>query len=173
MTHLRVNSHFLNNVYIFFMYKSMPLYLACHKRNASTWDHLSRACFSSAMFILRWKERIEVMMKIFCFNFTWIPKRYNVKLKAKQYQANLPGKVWMNSSWQIILMKVPEVTSHPVVILCSFENRRKADDRNVTFPNSNRGSVYKFIKFKLICSRLSTFILVISLIHAQITTLLE
>ena len=119
MTHLRVNSHFLNNVYIFFMYKSMPLYLACHKRNASTWDHLSRACFSSAMFILRWKERIEVMMKIFCFNFTWIPKRYNVKLKAKQYQANLPSKVWMNSSWQMILIKVPRVTSHPVVILCS------------------------------------------------------
>ena len=101
------------------MYTSIPLYLACHKRNASIWDHLSRPCsVSSAIVILRWKERIEIM-KTFCLNFACISKRYNVKLKAKQYQANLPSKVWMNSSWQMILIKVPRVTSHPVVILCS------------------------------------------------------
>lgn len=159
MTHLRVSLHFLNNAYIFCMYKSMPLYLACHKRYASNWDYLSRPCFSSAMFILRWKERIEIMMKIFCVNFTWIPKRYNVKLKAKHYQANLPGKVWMNGSWQMILIKVPRVTPHPVVILCSYDNRRQAGDRNVLFPNSPQSSIDQFIKFKLKCSRLTTFIL--------------
>lgn len=141
------------------MYASIPLYLACHKRNASNWDHLSRPCsVSSAMFILRWKERIEIMM-IFCLNFAWMSKRYNVKLKAKQYQANVPGKVWMNGSWQMILIKVPRVTPHPVVKLCSYDNRRQAGDRNVLFPNSPQSSIDQFIKFKLKCSLLTTFIL--------------
>lgn len=87
----------------------------------------------------------------------WMLKRHSFKLKTEKQQANLPGKGWINTSWQMILVEVARATSHPVVMLCSYDNGQMADDRNVTFPNSPWGSIYQFIKFKLIFSRLSTF----------------
>lgn len=50
---------------------------------------------------------------------------------------------WINTSWQIILVEVVRPTSHPVVILCSYDIKRKADDQNVIFPNLPRGPTYK------------------------------